>query len=98
MLERKTNFEKYYCTIAGGCMKAFDLIIIVFDLFDGANHLELLESKIDEVLFSSVIVSKELSSLPHHSTAKSSNTLAWMQLAGKEEPCILHIALKGHYE
>ena len=45
--------------------------MIVFDSFDGVNHLEPLEGKFDLVSFSSTIAKKELSSLPHCSTAKS---------------------------
>ena len=63
--------------------------IIKFDSCDGANHLETAEGKINLVSFSSAIVNHDLLQLSSYSTAKSSSTATFMQVAAKEEPCVL---------
>jgi len=105
--------KKYFAKIDGGCEKAYSLLIdklerrfinttfdsvIMFDSFDGANHLETPEGKIDLVSFSSTLVNDKLLSLPNYSTARSSSILTFMQVAAKEEPCMLLSVLKNHYE
>ena len=70
----------------------------MFDSFDGANHLETVEGKIDLVSFSSTLTNANLLSLPNYSTARSSSILTFMQVAAKEEPSMLLSVLKNHYE
>jgi hypothetical protein len=105
--------KRYFAKIDGSASKIYALLlekvqrkmlnykpsdIIMFDSFDGANHLETAEGKIDLVSFSSTIVNQELLQLSSYSTAKSSSILTFMQVAAKEEPCMLLSVLKQHYE
>ena len=73
---KKNKVKKcYYTKIEGGYLKVHSLLVenlqrrktntnlkslVIFDNFDGANHLETCEGKTDLVSFSSVLTSKEL--------------------------------------
>ena len=70
----------------------------MFDSYDGANHLETAEGKIDLVSFSSAIANHDLLQLCSYSTAKSSSILTFTQVAAKEEACMLLSVLKPHYK
>ena len=72
--------------------------MIVFDSFDGANHLESVESKVNLISFSSTIANNELLTLLDYSVAKSKNILTWKQVATKEKLCILITTLQDHYQ
>ena len=78
--------KKHHCRIGSSRAKVFNVMIekskthvnssslnemIVIDSFNGANHLESLEDKIDLISFSSIIMNKELLSLPRHSIGKA---------------------------
>ena len=72
--------------------------IVFFNSFDGTNHLESAEGKIDLISFSTTAFNKDLLSLKDYSTSKSANILTWMQAASKEEPCMLLSVLDEHYK
>ena len=104
---------KYYSKIVGGYEKFFNLLfsklehcvkssslkkIVIFDSFDGANHLETTEGKVDLISFSSTCANKYLLSLNDYSAAKSSATLTWQQVAAKEELCAVLSSMQSHYK
>ena len=52
---------------------------IMFDSFDGANHLETVEGKIDLVSFNSTLINSDLvNQLKGYSTSRSSGILIWI--------------------
>lgn len=72
--------------------------LIIFDSFDGANHLETVKGKIDLVSFNlSLINSNLLTKLKGYSTSRSSGILTWMQVSAKEEPCMILSMLHSYY-
>ena len=72
---------------------------IMFDSFDGANHLETVEGKIDLVSFNSTLINSDLvNQLKGYSTSRSSGILTWMQVAAKEEPYMLLSMLESYYQ
>ena len=105
--------SRYYSKIKGGfatnysillnklrkCNVSFDSSsIVMFDSFDGANHLETVEGKIDLVSFNSTLVSADLlSKLKNYSASRSNAILTWMQVAAKEESCMLLSMLSNYY-
>ena len=53
--------------------------LIAFDSFDGVNHLETVEDKIDLVSFNTTFVNQHLlSKLEKYSTARSNTILTWI--------------------
>ena len=107
------GFEKCYSKIPGGHGKVFEILskkiesrnnnidmpkVIAFDSFDGANHLETVEGKIDLISFKSIVVNCNLlTSFINYSASKSGNILTWTQLAAKEEASVLKLALQSHH-
>jgi hypothetical protein len=104
---------KYFAKITGRYNKIYELLsekitkcfpnanqknLLFFDSFDGANHLETTEGKVDLISHSSTYVNKYLLSEFNYSTSRSSNILTWQQLAAKEEPYTILTLLQGHYE
>ena len=83
--------KRYYSRFKGGFAQNIDLLrkkidsynlpidcsdLILFDLFDGANHLETVEGKIDLVSFNSTVINADLISKSHgYSTARTSRIL-----------------------
>jgi hypothetical protein len=78
---------KYYSKIMGGYTKIYELLIsklckrveyhllnriVMFDSFNGANHLETTEVKVNLISFSSTYINKYLLSLDNYSTTQSS--------------------------
>lgn len=103
--------NKHFAKIKGECEKVHTLLadnlecrfkdvnvnsVIMFDNFDGGNHLETAEGKIDLVGFSSALANANLLSSRNYSAAWSSSILTFMQLAEKEESCMLLSVLKSH--
>jgi len=81
---------KYFAKITGGYNKIYELLsekitkrfpnanqknLLFFDSFDGANHLETTEGKVDLISHSSTCVNKYLLSGFNYSTSQSSNIL-----------------------
>ena len=89
--EKSKYNRKYFSKIAGGYHKIYKIIIdqikrrndnvdinsiAMIDSFDGANHLETMEEKLDLVSFSSALVNKNsLDKITDSSTAKSNSIL-----------------------
>ena len=67
----------------------------MFHRFDGSNHLETVECKVDLVSFSSTIVNSGLLKCDYSGT-QSSNILIWMQVASTEESDNLVTTLEDH--
>jgi len=104
----------YFSKITGGYSKVHKIMtnqikrcndkasmdsIIMIDSFDGANHLETIEGKLDLVSFFSTLVNSNLlDTITDYSTAKSNCILTWMQCAAKEEPYMLLTVLEDHYK
>ena len=57
---------------------AYDSNVILFNSFDGANHLEILKGKLDLVSFSSTIFTSKLLKLSDFSILKSNNISLWV--------------------
>ena len=72
--------------------------LVIFDSFDGSNHLETVKGKADLVIFLSTIISKELLGLHDYSTDQSRNILTLMQVEAEEEPAMLMTTLNDHFE
>ena len=69
----------------------------MFDSFDGENHLETAEGKVDLISFSTTLTKKHSLSDCNFTTVQSRSILMWMQVSTKEEATVLMHVLENHY-
>ena len=82
-MKRKGNFAPYN--------------LVIFDSFENSNYLDISKDKIDLAYFSSGLVNTELLALSPYFTIKSGSIFIFMQIAIKEEVCVLLLILNLYY-